>query len=37
MLADMSPDDHEQLVATLETCVARIDSLTDERRANGVA
>jgi DNA-binding MarR family transcriptional regulator len=37
MLGDMGDDEHDQLVATLETCVLRMDSMADERRAQGVA
>ena len=35
MLAEVSDEGHEQLVATLEGCVRRLGSLSDERRANG--
>jgi DNA-binding MarR family transcriptional regulator len=36
MLADVSPDLHDQLVATLEGCVHRLSALSDDRRINGV-
>jgi DNA-binding MarR family transcriptional regulator len=36
MLAGISDEGHEELVATLELCVRRVNSLSDERRANGV-
>ena len=36
MLAELTTEGHEQLVATLEGCIRRIGALSDERRANGV-
>jgi DNA-binding MarR family transcriptional regulator len=36
MLADLDTSGHEQLVASLEGCIRRIGSLSDERRANGL-
>jgi DNA-binding MarR family transcriptional regulator len=36
MLADVSPELHDQLVAALEGCVHRLSALSDDRRINGV-
>jgi hypothetical protein len=37
MLGDIDPVAHEQLVDALEGCIRRINAVSDERRANGVA
>jgi DNA-binding MarR family transcriptional regulator len=37
MLGDLDPVAHEQLVEALEGCIRRVNAMSDERRANGVA
>ena len=37
MLAEVTGEDHDHLVATLEGCILRIGAMSDERRADGIA